>query len=158
MSLWKRLKDRLGVGADAPEDAAPSPPAIDVPAVAPPRPADRFALLRKELAGPQEEAQALDLLASARGTPEETEALSALVTRSGPLPEALALAGAELFVLRGQEDRALELLTGARSASALMMQADLHASRGDLARAIGSIERVLAKAIDTPRAMERRER
>ncbi|MBL9025185.1 MAG: protein kinase [Myxococcales bacterium] len=156
MSFWQRLKDRLG-GRDA-EEAAPEAPAAPAEAapVSPALPAP--AEPRRVFGGAGGEAAALELLARVRGTPEETEALAAIVGSPEPLADSVRLAVAELFVLRGQEPRALDILAGARSSAALMMQADLHAASGDLARALGAVERVLAKAIDTPGAMERRER
>lgn len=164
MSLWQRLKDRLGGKKPEAGEEGVAHPAAEAPVAAlpvtpdKPQVEDRFAPLRRAPSGAFDESAALSLLASARGTPDETAALAALVEAPRPLPERLALVAAELFVLRGQEDRALELLGGTRSSPALMMQADLHAARGDLARAMGAVERVLAKAIDTPGAMERRER
>lgn len=167
MSFWQRLKNRLGVGGEG-EDDAEAAEATHAAAVAPPvgppkrkpepEPRDRFEALRRPGATSAEQAEALEILARARGTQDETLALGALLDAPRPLPDLLGLAAAELLVLRGQEERALELLAGTRSAPALMMQADLFAARGDLARAIGAVERVLAKAIDTPGAIERRER
>ncbi len=159
MSFWQRIKRRLG-GDDEPEhlEAEATPPAPAPPKRAAEPPRDRFERLRGGWTSPDAEEEALDLLRRARGTADETLAMAALLAAPRPIPERLGLVAAEILVLRGQEEHALELLAGARSASALMMQADLHASRGDLARAIGAIERVLAKAIDTPGAIERRER
>jgi serine/threonine-protein kinase len=101
---------------------------------------------------------ALALLERARGTASETAALSALLSTPGPLPEPLALAAAQILVLRGDDARALDLLAQARSVPALMMVADLEAQRGNVAAAVGAVERVLAKSIDAPGARERHER
>ncbi|NUO54886.1 MAG: serine/threonine protein kinase [Polyangiaceae bacterium] len=162
MSFWQRLKKRLGADAEpAPEPEATNapPPTHTLPRKQPePAPRDPFAALRRPGTSSGELAEALEVLARARGTQDETQALAALLDAPRPLADRLGLAAAELLVLRGQEERALELLAGTRSAPALMMQADLFAARGDLARAIGAVERVLAKAIDTPGALERRER
>ncbi len=162
MSFWQRLKKRLGAESEPeapePEAAKPPPPAHTLPRKQPEAPRDPFAVLRRPGPTSGEQAEALDVLARARGTQDETQALAALLEAPRPISDRLALAAAELLVLRGQEDRALDLLAGTRSAPALMMQADLFAARGDLARAIGAVERVLAKAIDTPGALERRER
>ncbi len=166
MSLWRRIRDRLqGVTDPAkPEDAA-EPAALVARAVAPQAPLsarppaqrqDPFAQLRA--ATQANEREVLAALSAARGTSAESEALVAVASAPRPLPDRVALAVAEIFVLRGQDDRALELLSSSRSAPLLMMQADLHAARGDIARAIGAVERVLSKAIDTPGALERRER
>ena len=156
MSFWQRLKDRLG-GRSAPEEAPD--PGADVSAQALPAPAPNPVPAPRDPAPARlGEAEALELLGRARGTPGETDALAAVLASSSPLSDAVRLAVAELLVLRGEEGRALEALAGARASAALMMQADLHAARGDLARALGAVERVLAKQIDTPGAMERRER
>jgi serine/threonine-protein kinase len=63
-----------------------------------------------------------------------------------------------MLAARGEVPRALELLARASTPEALLLTADLAASVGELPRAIGAIERVLARQIDTPGARERHAR
>ena len=65
---------------------------------------------------------------------------------------------ARLLDEQGQSARALELVGNVPTREAMMLAADLHARRGDLARAVSTIERVLVRDIDTPGARERHRR
>ncbi len=170
MSLWDRFKSRIGVGV-APAETAAIGARVDP--VLPPE--DERVLLGaafvdksgrdEELAtlslvgepdGPAIDT-AIGLLRRVRGTPRETEALSRSLEAKNP-PAAIRVACAEMLSARGEDQRALDLLAGATTAEALILSADLHAARGQLPRAIGAIERVLARQIDTPGARERHAR
>jgi hypothetical protein len=155
MSLWERLKARF---ADAPDrERAPSPDsrparqALEAGGAAPRAApaADR----RAELAA-LTDAEALAALRASRGGPGEAEVLSALSGRIN-LDEALAVEVAERLVVRGEEARAMELLEPHGSGAALMLLSDLAAARGETARALGAIERVLARDLSAPGAAER---
>lgn len=106
------------------------------------------------------EAEALLMLRRARGTIREAEAAAQVLgaTASRDVPESIRLACADILAARGDERGALEAIASASSTEALMFAADLEASLGDIPRALGSIERVLARNIDTPGAKERHAR
>ena len=53
---------------------------------------------------------------------------------------------------------ALRVLEGSSSTAGLVLAADLHAASGQLARAVGTIERVLARDLGAPGARERHQR
>jgi len=78
--------------------------------------------------------------------------------REEPDHDPLRAACANLLAARGQTERALSLVAGCRSVEPMMLAAELYAGEGDSARAVGMIERVLARDIDTPGARERHER
>lgn len=101
--------------------------------------------------------EALQILRRSRGTQDEASALAAALTIENP-PSVVRVATAEMLAERGEEDRAIDVLTGETSTEGLLLIADLHANRGDLPRAIGAIERVLARRIDAPGARERHAR
>ncbi len=165
MSLWDAIKKRLAGEADdaaeeqVPADASPapeSPPHHDEPSPATP---DELAPLeRLGSPGGPSEPEVLRLLTRARGTLAESRAISAVMASGAALSEPIAIALAELFVLRGEDERALLLLRGASSAPALMLLADLHAERSEYAHALGAIERVLARDLSAPGAIERHAR
>jgi serine/threonine-protein kinase len=94
------------------------------------------------------------------GTSEERVALARVLAahRRGVAGEALRTLAARIHVQRAEPERALELLDGLSSTPALLLAADLRAERGDLARALALVERVLCRDIDTPGARERHER
>jgi len=108
-------------------------------------------------AGTQAEARALEILASARGTPQEAQALTRLLDAAPSLSDALRVETASLLATRGDEKRALEIALSGKSTPLLMLVADLAAQLGDLPRALSAIERVLARDIDAPGALERHE-
>ncbi|MFT3772875.1 MAG: FHA domain-containing serine/threonine-protein kinase [Minicystis sp.] len=109
--------------------------------------------------GPSTE-EAIALLRRVRGTVHEsaavTEALRGLGQR--PIPEPVRVACADVLAARGDEQGALRVLEGVTSMPGLVLAADLYASTGQLARAVGTIERVLARDLDAPGARERHQR
>ena len=72
--------------------------------------------------------------------------------------DALRVACAGLLDDRGRRREALALVASTRSVAGMMLAAELHAAQGELPKAVSMIERVLARAIDTPGAAERHER
>lgn len=104
--------------------------------------------------------EAVALLRHTEGTPAQTAVVQVLlrVLQDEPEHEPLRVACAGVLVNRGQSDAALEVVSSSRSVAGMMLAADLHAGRGDIARAVSTVERVLARAIDTPGARERHER
>lgn len=177
MSLWRRVRRALtgprdaDAEADADADAtqerkggAGRPEAVDSAASAPVAahaagaPLDEVDRLARagEADGPSV-AEALGILRRLRGSVREADAISAVLRASGArsLDEELRLACADLLAARGDERQALDLLEGATSTAALVLAADLYSSSGQLARAVGTIERVLARQIDAPGARER---
>ncbi|RLB49006.1 MAG: hypothetical protein DRI90_24905, partial [Deltaproteobacteria bacterium] len=72
--------------------------------------------------------------------------------------DALLVACAHLLEARGQEREARELVATSRSVAGMLLAADLHAAAGLLPQAVSTIERVLARSIDTPGARERHDR
>ncbi|MBW2457847.1 MAG: serine/threonine protein kinase [Deltaproteobacteria bacterium] len=72
--------------------------------------------------------------------------------------DALLVACASLLEARGQQREALELVSASRSVAGMLLGADLHAAAGQLPRAVSTVERVMARAIDTPGARERHDR
>lgn len=176
MSLWQRIRRRLGgaPGGEEPEEGAPVEAAATA-AVAPPRPADlarpaapagasaavaevnAFAASIGEPGGPDPD-RIMAWVRLHRGTSTEGPLVRALAEAAPRAPEIVRVAAAELLAARGEEERALEVLEGVSSAAGLMMSADLLASRGQIPRAVTAIERVLAKQIDAPGARERHQR
>lgn len=158
MSLWQRLRRRLG---GAPEPVEQAPPSVEAAPPPPPRVeavlSPLAALARGEHA---EERAALGELEGARGTSGERAALGFVeaATHAGRATESLRTRAAEIFLSRGEPGRALALLGGASSAAALLLAADASAETGEVARALTLVERVLARDIDTPGARERHER
>ena len=170
MSLWDRFKSKLGVGR-APLDQRASAVRIAPVEVQ----VDEAVLLGGAFVDKSERDEELSALASVgepeglgveaaigllrrvRGTPRETEALTRAL-EANDAPPAVRVACAEMLAARGEESRALDLLARVTSVEALLLAADLHAAAGQLPRAIGAIERVLARQIDTPGARERHTR
>jgi serine/threonine-protein kinase len=109
--------------------------------------------------GPTTE-EAIALLRQVRGTVHEaaavTEVLRALGHRA--VAEPVRVAAADVLAARGDEQGALRVLEGVTSTPGLVLAADLYASTGQLARAVGTIERVLARDLDAPGARERHQR
>ncbi len=104
--------------------------------------------------------EAIALLRRVRGTVLEAGAVEAALRGFGErtLPEAVRVACADILAARGDEQGALRVLFGISSTPGLILAADLYASSGQLARAVGTIERVLARDIDAPGARERHQR
>jgi len=175
MSFWDRLRDRLGGARDRTDgDAAdseleeleparpsppPAPPVRD--AAGAPRDDDDIASLAKvgEPGGPPLPV-AIAILRRARGSVREAEAVASALrgATERALPEPVLVACADILAARGDERQALRLLEGATSTAGLVLAADLHAANGQVARAVGTIERVLAREIDAPGAKERHAR
>ncbi|MFO0614172.1 MAG: protein kinase [Polyangiaceae bacterium] len=177
MSLWQKFKASVGLG-EAPAIDAPKPTAEDAefeaahkevsalldgePVVvlgaakqdARKPPTELEALAKTGQADGPTADEALSILRRLRGTQDETAALAAALAVEHP-PSVLRVASAEMLAERGEEERAIEVLQGDSSTEGLLLSADLHANRGDLPRAIGAIERVLARKIDAPGARER---
>lgn len=175
MSLWARVKRGLGIGAGKP--APEEPPESDREASSP-APGELEALEPEaERAAPEVDddverlgrvglpkgpaaEEAIAILRRVRGTVKEhaaaTKILQAIAERQ--VPEPVRVSCADILAARGDEAGALAVLEGARSAPALVLAADLYAATGQLARAVGTIERVLARAIDAPGARERHQR
>jgi serine/threonine-protein kinase len=107
-----------------------------------------------------DEGEAIARLREARGTPREAEAIAALVRASGAraLPDAVAVACADLLAARGEEARALALLEGVADPRGLVLAADLEASTGRLEHALAKLERALARDLDAPGARDRHAR
>ncbi|MEM9875109.1 MAG: serine/threonine-protein kinase [Myxococcota bacterium] len=123
-------------------------------------------------------AQTLSWLREEQGRPEHTEllhaALDALNRGEEEAPESgdgasspsastgaldpLRVACATFLDERGERARALALVRPLRSVAGMMVAAELLAADGQLARAVGTLERVLARDIETPGARERHAR
>ncbi len=170
MSIWDKLRAKIldiGVEPRDREEAAspPAPPASErgatpSPATISGRPAASpfIRLERFGAPGGAREDEVLEALAKARQTQDETPVLQAVLVARDRLTEPLRAACADLLVARGEEERAVELLAPCRSPGPLMMAADLYAARGEIARALGTIERVLARDLGSPGALERHRR
>ncbi len=161
MSLWDRFKSSIGLPAGNPADAPDAPrPATPLTMPTPAGPKVERAIDRLHTLGTPEgptPEEAVSILRIARGTSDETDAIEA-VLGAPALPSVVRLACAEILIERGEDQRALTALEGEVSTDGLMMLADLHAARRDLPRAVGTIERVLARAVDAPGARERHAR
>ena len=173
MSLWRKIRGRLfGAGDEAAADESSrgaeeltSTKSAETRGESSRAPVDELSVELAQLArvgapdGPSEE-QAILLLRKARGTVREAEAAARVLeaAEDHAVPEAVRLACADILAARGDERGALEALANASSTPALLLAADLHASLGQLPRALGTIERVLARSIDTPGARERHTR
>jgi serine/threonine-protein kinase len=103
---------------------------------------------------------ALSELRQARGTGAELFALQAVTAAQNErrAPDELVVAAAEIFVQRGQPERALAMLDGVRHASALLLAADIRAERGEVAHALTLVERILGRDIEFTGARERHQR
>jgi serine/threonine-protein kinase len=95
-----------------------------------------------------------------RGTVLEATAVAwALRGAAGrAIPEPVRVACADILASRGDEQGALRVLAGVSSTPGLILASDLYAGAGQLARAVGAIERVLARDLDAPGARERHQR
>ncbi|MEP7124471.1 MAG: serine/threonine-protein kinase [Byssovorax sp.] len=101
--------------------------------------------------------EAIGLLRRVRGTVHEAPAVMQIqrAIEQRAVPEPVKVACADLLAARGDEGSALRVLEGTTSTPGLILAADLHAAGGQLARAVGTIERVLARELDAPGARER---
>jgi eukaryotic-like serine/threonine-protein kinase len=149
----------------SPEAAAPhsAPPEGGAPdserEVAGPPPAIRR-LARVGLAEGPSVDEAIALLRTVRGTVLEATAVAWALRGAGArvVPDPVRVACADILASRGDDAGALRVLEGVASTPGLILAADLHAGTGQLARAVGSIERVLARDLDAPGARERHQR
>ncbi len=178
MGFWQRIKDRLGGAGDQGEAeptgtgaGRPSRPGAalerrDEPpspgdAATRPAPADELAeLARVGLESGPSIDEAIAVLRRARGTVREAEAVEAALRGMGErrVPDPVRVACAEILAARGDDEQALRLLEGASLTAGLVLAADLYAAGGQLPRAVGTIERVLARDITAPGALERHAR
>lgn len=166
MSLWSRLRDRLRGGEgtrqdetrddEPPSGAAPPEPAA--PTTPARRPSELERLGSVGAPGGPTTSEAIAILRRLRGSIREAEALEAVLGAPGKLPDELAVACAEMLAARGDEARALVVLARVSSTPGLVLAADLWAAAGQLAKAAGTIERVLARDLDAPGARERHAR
>ncbi len=102
-------------------------------------------------------AESLAAFARLRATADESRALAALIARDAdrPLPEELAIRVASALADRGESSRAIPLLEKRSSPGALLLLSDFEAERGDTARALALVERVVARDFDFAGARER---
>lgn len=117
-------------------------------------------LVRVGLASGPTVEEAIALLRQVRGTVHEAAAVSHALREhtARPIPEPIRVACADILAVRGDEQGALQVLEGTTSIPGLVLAADLRAASGQLARAVGTIERVLARDLGAPGARERHER
>ncbi len=187
MSFWTRLFGGQKEAEGDPESATTEvPEPIDEEAKAPAAQAaaatqdveGELAQLRRiGRPGGAEVDAALALLRHHQGSARQTKVLHAILeglaalglgspgsgSGSSALPadrtlDALLVACAHLLEARGQEREARELVATSRSVAGMLLAADLHAAAGLLPQAVSTIERVLARSIDTPGARERHHR
>jgi serine/threonine-protein kinase len=104
--------------------------------------------------------EAIATLRSVRGTVLEATAVAFALRNLGqrPIPDPVRVACADILAARGDDQGALRVLDGISSTPGLVLAADLFAGSGQLARAVGTIERVLARDLDAPGARERHQR
>jgi serine/threonine-protein kinase len=174
VSFWRRVKGRLfgdGAGPEAKGARGDEADAAKVePVRSPPDAPEESAagegdgpIVRLGRIGKAEgpsEGEAIALLRGVRGTVREAEAVACVleVAVERAVPEAVRVACADILAARGDERGALAALGGVSSTPGLLLAADLFASQGQLGRAVTTIERVLARTIDTPGARERHTR
>ena len=175
MSFFRRILERLrpeGAKDATDAEATSSPESTDDAAATTQAPADsqdapldaadtrieRLALFGTPH-GPDER-EALALLAALRESPLESDALAALtaVASRRPLGDDIAAAAAKVAVDRGEIAIARRLLAGVSSPTALLLAADLAEESGEPTVALAMVERVLARAYETPGARERHAR
>jgi serine/threonine-protein kinase len=159
MSVWSRLRARFR----RQEVVAPAPgakPVLETAVVAAEPEPDVAVLIRLVSTQPPELEQALAAFRRLRGHADERGALDAIAVAHARhrAPSELVVAAAELLVERGQQEDALRLLDDVQAPEALLLQADLCALRGEVARALLLSERALARDIDAPGARERHAR
>jgi eukaryotic-like serine/threonine-protein kinase len=124
----------------------------------PPAHVQRLALVGL-LDGPTVE-EAIAVLRQVRGTVLEATAVTWALRGAGTrtVPDPVRVAVADILASRGDDLGALRVVEGISSTPGLILAADLHAAAGQLARAVGTIERVLARDLDAPGARERHQR
>ncbi|MEO7113664.1 MAG: protein kinase [Polyangiaceae bacterium] len=101
--------------------------------------------------------ESLAAFARLRATSNESRALAVLIARDDdlPLPEDLAIRVASALADRAESARAIPLLEKRSSPGALLLLSDFEAERGDIARALALVERVVARDFDFAGARER---
>ncbi len=152
MSFWRRVKDRLS-GAEPDEQEAPARPVPLSPPTDNERRDEAARVARaRQLASMDDEDLAHELK-QVRGSAQEHEVLSHAL--AVPLGDRARLEVARILVERGEPSRAVDVLTRAASSESLMLLAELHAELGAYPRALATIERVLARSIEAPGAIER---
>jgi eukaryotic-like serine/threonine-protein kinase len=160
-ALLRRQKEQPDDVAPGENGGAKDSDGISPAPAAKPRSDPPFAAIREFGRDPTRTLEAALLeLRQARGTGSERGALDAVVTarHERRAPDQLAVAAAEIFVQRGEADRALLLLDGVSHASALLLEADVRAERGELSHALTLVERILARDIEFAGARERQQR
>lgn len=171
MSFWDRLKQRFSGGREEPQgegaakEEAPKRAADEAPerveADGDAKEGGDLERLAKVGAkgGPSTD-EAIAILRRVRGTVDEGAAASRILqaVSDRAVPEPVLVSCADILAARGDDAGALRVLEGAGSTPALILSADLFAATGQLARAVGTIERVLARSIDAPGARERQRR
>lgn len=160
MSIWSRL---FGGSEPQPPASKPPPPSevpANPPAPTPAVPAPLLLLSKLGYSGGPTETEALAAFRSLAHTPDEASAIDAIGAASlrSAVPEPIRMACADVLVERGDRSAALAFLAGVTSLPALLLRADLLRDSGELAQAVSTIERVLARDIDTPGARERHAR
>jgi serine/threonine-protein kinase len=181
VSLWARLKARLGRGEKEERESARSlrheakrgGAETRGAGVQPGAPRDaggergkdeEIEALRRSgrFDGPTVD-EAIAILRRARGTMREADAVAAVLEAirdagGDAVAEPLRVACADILAARGDEAAALRALEGAVGTAGLVLAADLYASTGQLPRAVSTIERVLGRELDAPGARERHQR
>ena len=154
MAFWSKLFRKN----EQDEAIDPRVPAVAAP---PPRPAEPESEVDRLRSaglpnGPTAD-EAVELLRRLHDTSDEGAALEAVCEAASAraLAEPVLVTAARALVDRGEASRAIELLKAASTPSALVMLSDLEAERGDVARALSLVERVLLRDIDYPGAIER---
>jgi serine/threonine-protein kinase len=160
VSFWSRFRSREPKAPAEPE----APPQPRKPEPPPEQNDDRASRLQPLLALARGESASADAarlaLQRATGTSDERPALEAVLGahRRGVAPEPLRTLAARVAVDRGDLGQALLFLEHATGTDALMMAADIHEERAEVALALTLIERVLARDLDLPGARERHHR
>lgn len=147
MSLWQRFKAKLN------PEPSPTPAADPVVAVVAPTElpaAPKSTEISASRLAPAVIEQELDRV---RGTAEERAFLAAALNQR--LAEPVALKVARALAERGEAERAVQLLETNRSPENLLLLAELVADSGDYARALATLERVLAHDLGAHGAWER---
>ena len=142
-----------------PDDASAGDPRGDVGN--PREPPDQVQrLARVGLADGPSVDEVIAILRRVRGTELEAVAVTWALRGAGTrvIPQPVRVACADILASRGDDPSALRVLEGISSTPGLILASDLFASSGQLARAVGTIERVLARDIDAPGARERHQR
>ena len=110
-----------------------------------------------DITDPESCRRAVAALARAAGSQLERPALGACLAAHarGSAPSSLAILAAKLFFRRGQSSEALSLLEGLDEPDAWMMLAEFYAASGQTALTRQWLQRLVARDIDTPGALDR---